>query len=184
MKAVYVFTLLFFSLLAELLAGTLDLPLFLSALVLYYISLTGPLGAAFLFSILFGVLLDLAYGRALPVTAVILAASLATGRLIRLKAPTHPFETALSGMGIALAAILGGSVVRLALSSQPENFGELFWELIFFGALGLFLMPLLTLLLDAAGRKLGLASALSEPKSNFDRLRPRRVRESRERKEP
>ncbi|MEI3002072.1 MAG: hypothetical protein V8T86_14430 [Victivallis sp.] len=112
-------------------------------------------------------------------TAAILAAALLAGKLIRLKAPTHPFETALPGMGIALVAILGGGIVRLSLSTQPEQVDEFLWELIFFGALGLFLMPLLTLLFDAAGSRLGLGAAICEPKASFERLRPRRVREPR-----
>ena len=179
MRTVYVFALLGLAFLAELLAGRLDLPFFLAALVVYYVSLTTSLGIGFAVSIGFGILLDLAYGRDLPVTAAILAAALLAGKLIRLKAPTHPFETALPGMGIALVAILGGGIVRLSLSTQPEQVDEFLWELIFFGALGLFLMPLLTLLFDAAGSRLGLGAAICEPKASFERLRPRRVREPR-----
>ena len=76
-----------------------------------------------------------------------------------------------------LVELLGGGVARLALSGQPGSFRELIWELIFFGASGLFLMPVLTILFDAAGRKLGLAAAIAEPKPSLERLRPRRVRE-------
>ena len=72
MRTVYVFALLGFAFLAELLAGRLDLPFFLAALVVYYVSLTTSLGIGFAVSIGFGILLDLAYGRDLPVTAAIL----------------------------------------------------------------------------------------------------------------
>ena len=184
MRALYVFMLLFLSLLAELLAGSYGIPLFLSALVIYYIALAGPSGAAFYLAVLFGVTLDLVYGRTLPTTAVVLVAALTVGRLIRLKAPVHPFETALPGMGVVLVALFGGGVVRLALANEPEPLGMFFWNLIFFGALGLFLMPLLTIVFDHAGKKLGLSGALSEPKSTFDRLRPRRVREPRAGRQP
>lgn len=179
MKAVFVFTLLWASLLVELLTGLIGLPLLLAALVIYYVSLVTSLGIGFSAAIGFGILTDLVYGRELPVTAAILAAALLTGRLVRLSPPTHPLETALPGMGIALAGLLGSGIARLALSGQPANFREFLWELIFFGALGLFLMPLMTVLFDAVGRKLGLAPAIGEAKPNFDRLRPRRVREPR-----
>lgn len=182
MKAVFLFALLWAALLIELLTGQIGLPLLLSALVVYYVSLTASLGIGFAVAIGFGLLTDLLYGRALPVTAVILSVSLLTGRLIRLGPPTHPLETALPGMGVALAAVLGGGVTHMILSSQPGNFGNFIWELIFFGALGLLLTPALTVLFDAAGRKLGLAPAVEEPKSNFERLRPRRVREPKEEK--
>lgn len=179
MKAVFVFTLLWASLLVELLTGQIGLPLLLAAMVIYYVSLVTSLGAGFAAAIGFGILTDLLYGRVLPVTAAILAAALLTGRLIRLSPPTHPLETALPGMGITLIGLVGGGVARFALSGQPGNFREFAWELIFFGALGLFVMPLLTVLFDAVGRKLGLAPAIGETKPSFDRLRPRRVREPR-----
>jgi len=177
MRTVFVFTLLWASLLFELLTGQIGLPLLLAALVIYYISLTTSLGVGFAVAIGFGILTDLVYGRILPVTAAILPAALLTGRLIRLDRPTHPLETALPGMGIALVALLGGGIARLALSGQPGSFRELLWELIFFGALGLFLMPAMTAVFDAAGRKLGLDPAIGEPKPSLERLRPRRVRE-------
>jgi|GEM_PF-3456135 len=177
MKTVFVFTLLWASLLFELLTGQIGLPLLLAALVVYYISLATSLGTGFAAAIGFGILIDLVYGRILPVTAAILPAALLAGRLIRIGHPTHPLETALPGMGIALCALLGDGVARLALSGQPGSFRELIWELIFFGAFGLFLMPVLTVVFDAAGRKLGLAPAIGEPKSSLERLRPRRVRE-------
>ena len=47
MKTLFFFVLLFLSLLIELLAGSLGLPLFLSALVIYYLALVGPAAAAF-----------------------------------------------------------------------------------------------------------------------------------------
>ena len=184
MKALYFFVLLFLALLIELLAGSFVLPLFLPALVIYYLSLSGRTGAAFYLAVLFGVLLDLVYGRELPTTALVLVAALSAGRLIRLKAPVHPYETALPGMGVALIAILGDGVVSLTLTREPEALGTFFWKLIFFGALGLFLMPLLTIGLDAVGKKLGFPGALREPKSTFDRLRPRRVREPRAGRQP
>lgn len=177
MRTVSVFTLLWASLLFELLTGQIGLPLLLAALVVYYIALTTSLGTGFAAAIGFGILTDLVYGRILPVTAAILPAALLAGRLIRLDRPTHPLETALPGMGIALVAILGNGVAQLALSGQPGNFREFIWELIFFGALGLFLMPAMTAAFDAVGRKLGLAPAIGEPKSSLERLRPRRVRE-------
>jgi len=177
MRAVFVFTLLWASLLFELLTGQIGLPLLLAALVIYYISLATSLGLGFTLAIGFGILTDLVYGRILPVTAAILPAALLAGRLIRLDRPTHVLETALPGMGIALAALLGSGVARLALSGQPGSFRELLWELIFFGALGLFLMPLMTVIFDVAGRKLGLSPAIGEAKPNLERLRPRRGRE-------
>ena len=184
MKTLFFFVLLFLSLLIELLAGSLGLPLFLSALVIYYLALVGPAAAAFYLAILLGVVLDLSYGRELPATAVVLTAALATGRLMHLKAPVHSFETALPGMGVILTALIGDALTNFALSRQPESLGLFFWKLIFFGALGLFLMPLLTLSLDAVAGKLGIPGALREPKSTFDRLRPRRVREPRTRRLP
>ncbi len=179
MKTVYFFVLLFLALLFELQVGKLALPLLLPALVIYYVSLAGRTGTAFYLAILFGVVLDLAYGRELPTTTLVLVVSLAVGRVIRLKAPSHTYETALPGMGIALTALLGGDVVRLTLTNDPETPGTFFWKLIFFGAIGLFLMPFLTLLFDRIGGKLGVSGALCAPKSTFDRLRPRRVREPR-----
>ncbi|MDR0932335.1 MAG: hypothetical protein LBM70_04870 [Victivallales bacterium] len=180
MRAVYIFVLLFFSLLFELVLGSFAFPLFLSALVLYYISLSGPFRRALWLAILFGVLLDLIYDRALPITAVILTISLVVGKAMHVKTPTHPLETALPGMGVALSAILGNIVVGLTLANQPARSDDSFWQLIFFGALGLFIMPILTRMLDKFGKKLGLSGALGTPKSKFDRLRPRRVREMQE----
>ena len=184
MRALYFFVLLFLALLFELLAGSFALPLFLPALVIYYLSLAGSVEAAFYLAVLFGTLLDLIYGRELPTTAVVLVAALTAGRLIRREAPAHPYETAMPGMGAALAALLGDGVVTFALSNESSPLGMFFWQLIFFGAIGLFLMPLLTLGLDGIGKQLGLSGALREPKSTFDRLRPRRVREPRAGRQP
>ncbi len=184
MRAAFTFLFLWLALMLELLAGQLGLPLLLVALVIYYALLTTSTAMGFAIAIAAGILIDLIYGRTLPVTPVILAAALLTGRLIHLKEPTHPLETALPGMGIALVAILGNSVARLALSTLPGKFNELIWELIFFGAVGLVIMPVLTIILDGIGRKLGLDTAIQEPKSNIGALRPRRVREPRKAKRP
>lgn len=179
MRALYLLALLCLVFLAELLAGNCDLPFFLAALVVYYASLVTSPGIGVSVSIGFGILLDLTYGRNLPVTAVILTSALLSGKLIRFKAPTHPLETALPGMGVSLISVLGGGIARFTLSTQPEPIDAFLWKLIFFGTLGFFLMPLLTRLFDALGSRLGLESAIREPKACFGRLRPRRVREVR-----
>ena len=184
MRTVFAFVLLWASLLIEFLTGQIGLPLLLAALVVYYISLADSLEMGFTVAIGFGILTDLVYCRSLPVTAAILCAALLAGRLIRIKPPNHPLETAMPGMGVALVALLGGGLARIALSRQPENFADLGWQLIFFGVIGLCLMPLLTAGLDAAGGKLGLAPAVQDAKSNFERLRPRRVSEPRKERKP
>ncbi len=181
MKVVFLLFVFAIATLLEFYGGVLMLPapLLALALVTLYFSFVFSPVTVFPPALLAGLVLDLGFDRPYPFSGVILLAALLAGRLIRPKAPEHLQETALCGLGSAFIAILGGVLASSAMVSSLPDPRELVWHLLFWGALGFAVTPLLVLGLDAAGRTLGIEGAIRQQKSTVGgRLRPRKVREA------
>lgn len=88
-------------------------------------------------------------------------------------------EAALPGMAIGATAALGAAALRMP-GGQPPSW-LLLWQAVWFGSIGLLLLPLTVFVLDSAARTLGLPEFLKETRSRLNRnplgRRPRRVRE-------
>lgn len=179
MKAVFLITVTALAMLAELLAGNVGIYLPLTAYAVFYFTCSISAAAGVAAAIVAGTVLDLIYGRTLLLTPLILLAALAAGWSLRRNQMETLLEAALPGMAIGATAALGAAALRMP-GGQPPSW-LLLWQAVWFGSIGLLLLPLTVFVLDSAARTLGLPEFLKETRSRLNRnplgSRPRRVRE-------
>ena len=179
MKAAFLITVTALAMLAELLAGNVGIYLPLTAYAVFYFTCSISAAAGVAAAIVAGTVLDLIYGRTLLLTPLILLAALAAGWSLRRNQMETLLEAALPGMAIGATAALGAAALRMP-GGQPPSW-LLLWQAVWFGSIGLLLLPLTVFVLDSAARTLGLPEFLKETRSRLNRnqlgSRPRRVRE-------
>ncbi len=180
MRICFEITALTVLLLLELLLGNLGLNLSLTAFVLFYFAVTISLGNALFAAVLCGIVLDALYGRSWPLSPLILTAAVLGGWNLRRYAAYHLLDSVLPGLLIGEIATLGSAwAVHLWGSVPPSDI--LLWQLIFNGAVGVLLMPVIVLVLDRAASALDLAGFLGTPRSRLGGKafgsRPRKVQQ-------
>ncbi len=158
MKAVFEITVVAVALLLELVAGNAGFSIRLTAYVLFYFACADSPRNALIGAGVTGVVTDLLLHRPLPLTPLLLAATLAAGWSVRRKHRDHLLEAALPGLAIGMVNTLGDAWITHWAGRYGMPSDELLWGMIFHGAAGMLLLTTVVFLLD------GIAGALDLPR--------------------